>query len=602
MYSNGHDNIPPDRIKILYLCIFLLFLVVATRLWYVQIFKGDYYYILSTKNRIRYENIYAPRGIIRDVKGRILAENLPAYALGIIREDCRVHNRCESSIKKISTLLNLHLDDLKRNFQVGKRRVKPFDPLVLVRDLNFKDICKVETHLDELPGIVIIPYPKRFYPYGKIGAHIIGYVGEPSEKDLQRYPYLEPGDIVGKTGIELTYEDILRGKKGRKQVEVNAQGRTLKERVIKKPVSGGSIKLTIDMDVEKYVYKRLGKQRGVCIVMDPFSGDVIAMVSKPSYDNNLMSHGISQKKWRALVLNPAHPLQHRAISSCYPPGSVFKLVVGLLGLEKYKHIRKKMTYCPGFYRLGNRIFRCWKKQGHGWINFKEAIKQSCDVYFYKLGQELGIDLISSFAKRCGFGTRTGIKLDGESGCLIPSREWKLKRFGVPWQEGDTLNTAIGQGYVLVTPLQIARFISSLVNGGKILRPRICLQEKVKVIGELPAKKQNVRYLKKIMIATVEEEHGTATILRTPGIVIGAKTGTAQVFSIRSDELRGKNPEEIAYAKRDHAWMAAFGEKGKKCYVVVVLIEHGGHGGSVAGPVVRDVIRYLFSGVNYVKHR
>jgi penicillin-binding protein 2 len=592
MYSSN-DNILPERIKILYICIFLLFLIIALRLWYVQVFKGDYYYFLSKKNRIRYEDIYAPRGIIRDIKNRIVAENLPAYALGIIREDCRTSNRCEASIKRISVLLDKDFNMLKENFDKGKKRIKPFDPLVLVRDLDFKDICKVEAHLNELPGIVVIPYPKRYYPYAEVGAHIIGYVGEPSEKDLQKYPYLQPGDVVGKSGVELVYENLLRGKKGKKQLEVTAQGRTLKERIEKEPISGAPIKLTVDMEVQKFIFQRMGEQRGACVVMDPFSGNVIAMVSKPSYNNNLLSHGISKKEWHKLIANPAHPLQHRAIASCYPPGSVFKLVVEALALQKLKDIKKKVVYCPGFYKLGNRIFRCWKKGGHGWVNYKEALKQSCDVYFYKLGEELGIDLISDFAKRCGFGQRTKIFLNGESACFIPSREWKLKRFHTPWQKGETLNTAIGQGYVLVSPIQVARFICALVNGGKILKPRISLQEKIEIVGELPVTKDNLEILKKIMIATVEEKHGTANIVKTSGIIIGAKTGTAQVVSIKSEEDRKKDLSEIAYEQRDHAWMAAFGLKGKRCYVVVVLVEHGGHGSSGAGPIVRDIFRFLF---------
>lgn len=304
--------------------------------------------------------------------------------------------------------------------------------------------------------------------------------------------------------------------------------------------------------------------------------------------------GFQKKEWIKLIKNKLHPLQNRAISSAYPPGSVFKLVMGMLAMEKIPNIQRHMEYCPGFYKLGNRVFRCWKKEGHGWLNFKEALKQSCDVYFYKLGESLGIDEISQFAKGCGLGQKTGIKLIGEISGFIPTRKWKLRRFHAPWQKGETLNVSIGQGFILTTPIQIARLISAIVNGGKLIRPRITMGEPIIISGKLPVRKRNLDRLKKIMVATVEEKHGTANILKTKGIRIGAKTGTAQVVSIKSEEEREKDVEDIPYKRRDHAWMASFASKGKKTYVVVCIVEHGGHGASGAGPIVRDVIRYLFS--------
>ncbi|WP_461832831.1 penicillin-binding protein 2 [Desulfothermus sp.] len=595
MYTKNGEDIVYGRIKIVYVCIFVLFLVIIIRLWHLQIFKGNYYYVLSKKNRIRFADIYAPRGIIYDRHLRIVAQNLPAYAVGIIREDCYKESKCEESIKKVSYFLNRDLDELMETFNRGKKKgIKPFNPIIILRDLSFEAICKIEVRLSELPGVVIIPYPTRVYPYGEIGAHVLGYVGEPSEKDLIRFPYLKPGDIVGKAGVERVFETELRGIKGKKRLEVDAWGRTLSEKVVKRGKQGNSLKLALDFDLESYIYKRMENKTGTCVVMDPFSGDVLALVSVPSFDPTKLSHGISKKEWIKLVSNKFHPLQNRAISSAYPPGSVFKLVVAMLAMNKFKDIKTHREYCPGFYKLGNRVFRCWKKWGHGWVNFKEAIKQSCDVYFYKLGEELGIDEISQFAKKCGLGKKTEISLIGESPGFIPTRQWKLKRFHVPWQKGETLNVSIGQGYVLVTPIQIARLICSIVNGGKILKPKIIMENKTPILGQLPVRQTYLNDLKKIMIATVEEKHGTANILKTKGVVIGAKTGTAQVVSIKSDEEREKEVEEIPYEKRDHAWMASFAIKKDRCYVVVCLVEHGGHGASGAGPVVRDVIRYLFS--------
>ncbi len=593
IYPPSKENQTGDRLRLLYFCIGVLFFIIVLRLWYIQILKGDFYSKLAKKNRIRFEEIYAPRGLIRDRRGRIVAENLPAYAVAIIREDCQGRERCHLALNRLSNLLKIDPVEVEQKFKKAKTKVKPFNPLVLIRNITFKDVCRIETHQAQLPGIVIIPYPRRYYPYGKIGAHVVGYVGEPTEKDLRTNPSLTPGDLIGKSGIEMVFDKILRGKKGKKQLEVNAQGRTLKEKILKEPVCGKSIYLSLDMELEKFIFKIMGKERGACIVMNPFNGNVLAMVSKPSYDINSLSQGISQKKWLLLIKNPGHPLQNRAVCSCYPPGSVFKLVVAGCGLLHIKNLPSKRIFCPGYYKLGNRIFRCWKKTGHGWMDLKEAIKQSCDVYFYNLGEELGIDEISKCAKESGFGEKTHISLPGERACLIPDREWKLKRFKVPWQKGETLNTAIGQGFVLVSPIQVARFICGLVNGGKLYLPRITLETKVKIEGHLPFTSKDLFIIRKAMIAAVKERHGTANIINIPSLTLGAKTGTAQVIGIKSDEERDKDISEIPYQYRDHAWMASFGSNGKHTYVVVVLIEHGGHGGSTAGPIVKQIYEYLF---------
>ncbi len=592
MYKLNGEYLHLKHIKLLYFCIFILFFIPSLRLWFLQILKGDQYYYQSTRNSIRYDYIYAPRGIIRDKNFNIIADNLPAFAIGIIREDCK--NLCEYTVSYIAELLNRDKKEFLDKLRLGKKKVEPFKPLILERDLTIEDLSKIEVRSNDLPGIVIIPYPKRYYPYGKIGAHVIGYVGEPSEEDLKKYRYLIFGDVVGKTGLERSYEEVLRGKKGKKRLEVNARGRTLHEEIIENPIIGNSIQSTLDIELEKFIFKRMENQRGATVVMNPYNGNVLALVSTPSYDINKMAHGLKNEEWIALIKNKAHPLQNRGISSAYPPGSVFKLVVGLLALEKNVIGINDKVYCPGFYKLGNRVFRCWKKYGHGWVDFKRAIKESCDVYFYKLGEQLGIDAISEFAKKCGFGSKTNIFLNGERSGLIPSREWKYRRFGTPWQKGETLNTAIGQGYVLVTPIQVAKFISAIVNGGRLLRPRISFIEPVKMVGSLPASKRSINTIKEAMIETVNDKRGTAHILKINDIIIGAKTGTAQVISNWSEEDRKKDTKEIEYLKRDHAWMAAFGIKDKKAYVVVTIIEHGGHGASGAGPIVKDIFKFLFN--------
>lgn len=591
MYKLNGENLQFKLIKLLYFCIFSFFLIVFIRLWLLQIIKGDEYYLKSKKNRVRYEDIYAPRGIITDRENRIIADNLPAFSIGIISEDCK--KSCNETVSKIAELLQYDKKELLEKFDFGQKKVPSFNPIILLRDLDIAELSKIEVRIDELPGLAIIPYPKRYYPYKQIGAHIIGYVGEPCETELKTYPYLKLGDIVGKIGLERSYEEVLRGKKGKKRLEVNARGRTLREEVIKRPLIGKYIKSTVDFELQKYIHNRMKGQRGATVVMNPYNGSIIALVSTPSYDPNKIVHGLKKDEWLSLIKDKAHPLQNRAISAAYPPGSVFKIVMALLALEQNFISINHKIYCPGFYKLGNRIFRCWKKYGHGWADLKKAITESCDIYFYKLGEEIGIDKISEFAKKCHFGIKTGILLGGERSGLIPSREWKYKRFGSAWQKGETLNTSIGQGYVLVTPIQVAKFVSAFINGGKLLRPRICFSEPVEIVGHIPTSKKNIERIKDFMIQTVNDVKGTAHILKIKDITIGAKTGTAQVISSWSEEDREKDLEEIEYLKRDHAWMAAFGIRGKKAYVVVTIIEHGGHGSSGAGPIVKDVFKFLF---------
>ncbi|MFW6177542.1 MAG: penicillin-binding transpeptidase domain-containing protein, partial [Desulfohalobiaceae bacterium] len=303
-------------------------------------------------------------------------------------------------------------------------------------------------------------------------------------------------------------------------------------------------------------------------------------------------HGISSKQWKKFLSSPGHPLLNRCLQTTYPPASVFKLVIAAAALEHGQINPDDTVYCPGHYRVGRRVFRCWKKGGHGRVDLQEALKQSCDVYFYKLGEELGVEKISSFAKEYGFHSRTGIDIPNEHPGTIPDREWKLRRFGSRWQGGDTVNMSIGQGYIQVTPLQIARYFAALVNGGKLYKPQLLLDKKPQLQARLPLNQKQLQILQEAMVATVEQPHGTAWRLRTPGVKIGGKTGTAQVMRLL-EEHEDKDQEEIPYNFRHHAWMASFAQKGEENYVVVALVEHGGMGGSTAGPIVKSIYDYLF---------
>jgi penicillin-binding protein 2 len=332
---------------------------------------------------------------------------------------------------------------------------------------------------------------------------------------------------------------------------------------------------------------------GAVVVLDPDTGEVHALVSEPSYDSNMFTNGLSSAQWAALRDDPLHPLQNRATQSVYPPGSVFKLVIAAAGLHEGLIDPSETVNCAGELALGNHVFRCWKHSGHGSVNLQRALVESCDVYFYKLGMKLGVDRMSAFSKAAGFGSPTGIDLPHEKGGLIASREWKLKRFGVRWTKGEDLNMAIGQGYTVVSPLQVARFIAALINGGKLLKPTLIKGQQAEVDGRLPLTEEQAAIVKRGMVATVEDPRGTCHRVLTPGVVVGAKTGSAQVVRL-TEELR-RMGDAVPYKYRDHAWMAGFGEQAGKRFVIVAMVEHGMHGASGAGPVVKAMLGALFQG-------
>ena len=580
----------PDRPRIfsgptlLLACLVLLFCIFGIRLWYLQVYKNDFYTSRAQQNRTRQNTMFSPRGIIRDRNGLLLAENTPAYALALIREDCP---DIPGTLDQVSKWTGQPRDELQKVFEIGRKRVKHFDEQVIVPNIPFELVALVEAHRQEWPGLTIAVRPKRFYTYGPTLAHILGYVARANEEELNKDSDLQLGDDVGKQGVELVLERRLRGTKGLEEFEVDASGRILSSRVVKQPVMGEDLTLSISLPLQEVATRALEGQVGSVVLMDADSGELLAQVSLPSYDPNEFVMGISHAKWNALLEDPNHPLQNRPVQSAYPPGSVFKLVVGGLGLESGAVTPSSTVYCSGSYKLGRRVFRCWNKGGHGKTNFKKSLRESCDVYYYQLGEDLGVDAISEYAGKCGFGVRTGVELPHERSGNMPTAAWKQRRFGEKWQGGETLNFAIGQGYTQTTPLQVARFVAALVNGGKILRPTLLVSEAPDVIGELPMKDSTRKLVVDAMVATVEEERGTARILRRDGVRIGAKTGTAQVVKLL-DKYEKKKTDEIPYKYRDHAWLAGFAEKDGRRYVAVAMVEHGGHGGSDAGPVVGAV--------------
>lgn len=569
--------------------IVLLFCFFGLRLWYLQVYKGDYFARKSLQNRTRQYSVYAPRGLVRDMHGTLLAINEPAYALALVREDCPDIGK---TLTAISSWTSVPLDELRESFRRGQKRVKSFDPQIIIPDLTLDLVARIEAHSLYWPGVQIVTKPRRFYPEQGVLSHVLGFVAQANEKDLNEDHSLALGDAVGKQGLEKTLEQTLRGTKGLREVEVDAAGRVLNANILRPPRAGTDLRLSIDLGLQKKISSVMQGKAGAVVVLEPVTGKLRALVSEPTFNENSFVRGISTAEWQGLLSNPLHPLQNRPIQSAYPPGSVFKLVMAGCGLDKGGADPAHTVFCNGGYKLGRRVFRCWKRYGHGKVDMKKSLVESCDVYYYQLGEKLGVDTLSPYARACGFGARTGIDLPHEKSGLVPSRDWKERKYGRRWQGGDTLNMSIGQGYTLVTPLQVARFLGGVLNGGVLLKPSLLETEQPEEQGRLPFSERARNLVVKNMVATVEEARGTARILRTDGVRIGGKTGTAQVVKLM-EKYEKKDTEEIPYKYRDHAWMAAFARQEERAYVIVAMIEHGGHGGSDAGPVVKTAIEHLF---------
>jgi penicillin-binding protein 2 len=582
-------QIPPATgLILLQACIWGLFCIFALRFWYLQVYKGEYFAAKARDNQLRQEATFAPRGLVRDRNGELVAVNEPAYALGLVREDVK---DLDATLAQIAQWTGTPEAELRERFEKGRRRVKPFEHLILVPDLSFDLVARIEANTLFWPGLEIVVRPKRRYPQGDLLAHVLGYVAEANEEELEKDSGLALGDNVGKGGLELVLENRLRGVKGLNQVEVDATGRRLNQMIIAEPGAGEDISLSIDLGLQRRCTEQMAGHAGAVVVLDPDTGRLLAFVSTPSFDANMFVTGLSTEQWTALRDHPRHPLQNRVIQSMFPPGSVFKLVVGAAGLEAGINPRETV-YCGGQVMLGKRIFRCWRKQGHGAVNYQQAQVQSCDVYFYSMGERLRVDKMAPFAMACGFGERTGIELPHEKGGLVPTPDWKRRRFGEPWVGGDNYNMSIGQGFTLVTPLQVTRFVGALVNGGTLYKPLLLADQEPEAQSRLPMSDATRQLIVDAMVETVKS--GTARRLQRRDAVMGGKTGTAQVVKLRLKEGdKRETTEEMAYEERDHAWVASFGEKDGQRYVAVCMVEHGGHGGSVAGPILASVYDYLF---------
>ncbi|MCG8549297.1 MAG: penicillin-binding protein 2, partial [Desulfobacterales bacterium] len=523
-------------------------------------------------------------------------DNRPAFDLTIVLEDAKP---LEETLERLAELTGDSCEALTATIKKAGRSAF-YKPLVLKRDISRDLLAVIEAHQFDLPGIHIDIEPTRNYIHKKTAAHLIGYLGEINKEELAsgKYPNVRSGDSIGRYGVEKSFEADLQGKRGGHQVEVDVNGRVIKILKTVEPVSGKDLVLTMDLALQQKAESLLGEDDGAVVALDPSNGDVLVMASSPSFDQNDFIGGISSKKWQALRDNPGRPMNNKAIQAEYPPASTYKTITALAGLEEQVIDRNSTFFCPGFYKFGNRRYHCWNRYGHGNLNVEDAIAQSCDVFFYQTGEKLGVDTLARYAYGSGLGRLTGIRLAHERPGLIPTSVWKKKRFKEPWQAGETLSISIGQGFNLVTPLQMAVFIAAVGNNGTLFRPRlvksvqdakgqVVREIEPEITGGLPASKKNLAIVKEGLLKVVHGDRGTARRIRLPGVQIAGKTGTAQVFSRKAGEKF--NNEKLRRTLQDHAWFVCYAPAQDPKIAVSVIIEHGEHGSSAAAPVAKELI-------------
>lgn len=598
------DNVDSEwfdqRLSVVLTLVVAAFVVLIARLLFLQVIEGPELRRLSEINSIRLRSVDAPRGLIYDTHNRLMADNRPAYDLSIIVKDARP---LEETLEKLSRYTGIDESELWETMrkQKGKRAYKP---VLLKPDIDRDALAAIEVNRWDLPGIVVNVSPRRDYIFSPSAAHILGYMGEISVKELKsgRYGDCRTGDFIGKYGIERQAEHWLRGKRGGQQVEVNATGQVVRVISTVEATPGHNIFLSIDQMLQQKAEQLLGDRAGAAVAVDPSTGQVLAMASSPSYDQNAFITGLSHDAWNALISDPQRPLSNKAIQAEYPPASTYKIIVASAGLEEGVIDTNTTHFCPGFLKFGNRTYRCWKKWGHGEVDVYRALKESCDVYFYKVGLDLGVDRLAWYARAFGLGEPTGIDLPHEEGGLIPTAQWKKNRTGISWQKGETLSIAIGQGFNLATPLQMAMVAAAVGNGGTRYRPRIIktirtadgqvvYQSSPEVVGQLPISASTLQIVQEGLYKAVNEPHGTAYASRLESVAMCGKTGTAQVVGRKEDADGDGEGEPI----KDHAWFVAYAPRENPVIAVAVMIEHGEHGSSAAAPVAAEMIRMYVTG-------
>ena len=594
-----------NRIVAAFIVISLLTSGLIVRLMYLQIVGHEHYSSLAKDNSIKIVPLVPTRGIIYDRHGKILAENMPSYSLELIPEKITDLN---DTLSRLQKLLNIP-DEKIELYQKLRKRQKRFTSTPLLLNMNNEELAKFAVARPFFPGVDIQTRLVRHYPYSDLAAHVIGYVGRINEAELKELPIAEyrGSTHIGKLGIEGSYETQLHGKTGYAEIETNVQARPLNTLNEKVPDPGANLYLTLDIDLQKTAYDALGAFNGAVVAINIKTGGVLVFVSRPGFDPNTFVVGIANDAYQALQSSENQPLYNRALRGLYPPGSTIKPFIALAGLEYDAISPQQNLLCPGYYQLPgvSHRYRDWKKGGHGSVSLNKAITESCDVYFYRLAATLGIDHMHSFLQKFGFGEKSGIDLVGEKSGLLPSREWKRDQKNQAWYPGETLITGIGQGYHQVTPLQLARATATLANRGNVVTPFLVdkiVTAQTTLPGPethqqaIPLKSNNINTIVAAMVNVVHSAHGTAKgINQNISYQIAGKTGTAQVLGIKQNAKYNEN--DIDFKFRDHALFISFAPADDPKIAVAVIVENGGHGGSVAATIAGQVIKQFLSDNN-----
>lgn len=574
----------------------VLFLILIGRMFYLQILRGDVYLEMADKNRISEHLTLPARGYIYDRNGVKLAENQKIFQAVLFRENT---DNIEKTLKNFQKIIPLDDDELERIHKEMKRK-KAFMPIRIKNNLSFEEMALIQLNAADLKGIQTEEEITRYYPLKEYSAHAVGYVSFLTEKDMsdeKDSPLLDLiGYRIGRVGVEEGWEQTLQGIPGRRKTEINAYGRSVRVLEEEKAQKGKNLTLTIDSRLQEFAVKTMGEESGSVIVMDIYTGEILTLVSTPTYDTNIFTKPIPKKIWADLIGNEKRPLQNKAINGVYSPGSIFKLIVALAGLESGHITADKKVYCSGRTQIGKQYFHCWSRWGHGKVNLEEALMHSCDVYFYELAQEIGPDKIIEVAHRLGFGEKVGLNLTGEKAGLLPSRKWKKEKLKDNWRVGDTLNLSIGQGFLNVTPIQLVKAVAEIANGGYPIQPHLIKNDETIVFNHKTPlfKKSHLKLVHSGMNMVVNNRKGTGYASRFDlnGQKMAGKTASIQVrrISMKERESGVLSQNELPWKYRDHAMFAAFAPVENPRFAIIVAVEHGGGGSRTAAPIAGKVLK------------
>jgi len=610
----AHDDALRWRLQAVAGVILISFCLLLTRVWHLQVMRGHDFLRLSEQNRLRHHRVPSLRGKLLDRDGHILATNRPAYSLIAMPEDLQPEKELRAALQKLNISLD-HLDIATRRTLLSKTSPQP---VIVQPDMPRDQVAYFVEHRMDYPGLDLDITPLRSYPHGLLAAHLLGYMGQISETQLQRQSdrQYDADALVGQYGLERQYESVLRGISGIRRVEVDTFGRETQQLAINPPIPGVNLVLTLDLALQQTAEQLLETHTGSIVALDPRNGEILASVSNPAFDPNLFAAHLSSSAWTQLTTDSQHPLHNRVIQGQYPPGSIFKIITAIAALEDGVITPRTTMCCHGHYTYGRRTYRDWKHAGHGCVDLYQALVQSCDVYFYHVGQEVGVDRLSYYARAFGLGQATGIAPGTEKPGLIPSKQWKRQIRGEPWYGGETLSVAIGQGYTLTTPLQVANLMATVANGGTLYRPyAVRWQERLdgailhettpEVVHRLAVKPSHLQEVKKSLWGVIHDAKGTGRQARHERIAIAGKTATVQVVSLPKDGGGPNFQAHLPAHQRDHAWFAAFAPVDNPRIVVVVMIEHAGKGGSHFAYIAKTLVqtyleRHLVSA--HISHR